>query len=91
MNAPKIFGIFTRSKPALILVEILNNRTGECYASGLAKKTDCTYSHVVKLLNEYTKAGLLTRKQYGRTKTIILTKKGTEVAMGLNNILGILR
>ena len=40
----------------MMLVE-LKNAKSEIYASSLAKSVDCTYSHVVKILQEMEKAG----------------------------------
>jgi len=37
----------------------LKNSKGAIYASSLAKQIDCTYSHVVKILQEMEKAGLI--------------------------------
>ena len=51
MTNEKIFNVFFREKPAMMLVQ-LKNAKGEVYASALAKQIDCTYSHVVKILQE---------------------------------------
>ena len=47
----KVFNIFFREKPAMMLVTLLNQNP-DIYASSLAKVVDCTYSHVVKILQE---------------------------------------
>ena len=80
-----IFNIFFREKPAMMLVG-LKNADGEIYASSLAKQIDCTYSHVVKILQEMEKAGLIQFKKQGRLKLLTLTKKGSEVAEHIQNI-----
>lgn len=85
MRQKKVFGIFFREKPAMMLVN-LHNSQSEIYASTLAKSVDCTYSHVVKILQEMEKAGIVTFKKTGRLKIIALTKKGQDIA---NNIDGI--
>ena len=85
----KIFGVFFREKPAMMLVTLLNS-THEHYASSLAKVVDCTYSHIVKILNEMQKAELVTFKKSGRLKVLALTKKGEEVAMSIEKIRSIL-
>ncbi|MFH1399319.1 MAG: winged helix DNA-binding protein [Candidatus Woesearchaeota archaeon] len=74
-----VFNIFFREKPAMMLIS-LKNAKGEMYASCLAKQIDCTYSHVVKILQEIEKAGLINFKKQGRLKLLSLTKKGAEVA-----------
>ena len=46
----EIFNVFFREKPAMMLVVMLKSSKSEVYASSLAKQIDCTYSHVVKIL-----------------------------------------
>jgi predicted transcriptional regulator len=89
MKQKKIFNVFFREKPAMMLVTLLN-KSNSTYASNLAKVVDCTYSHVVKILQEMQKAGLVTFEKRGRLKVLTLTKKGVEVASyidKLNNLL----
>ncbi len=85
----KVFGIFFREKPAMMLVNLLNKNT-EMYASSLAKVVDCTYSHVVKILQEMNKAGLVSFDKQGRLKVLTLTPKGEEVAKHIDQIRNIL-
>jgi predicted transcriptional regulator len=84
----KIFGVFFREKPAMMLVTLLNSqREGqEQYASSLAKIVDCTYSHIVKILNEMQKSDLVEFKKDGRLKVLKLTKKGEDVAKAIDGI-----
>lgn len=79
------FDIFFRRKPALMLVSLKKN-TRTRYGSILAKEVDCTYSHAVKILQTLEKLGLVVFQKKGRIKLIQLTKKGTEVAEGIENI-----
>jgi len=81
----KIFGVFFREKPAMMLVTMLNTQS-EQYASSLAKAVDCTYSHIVKILNEMQKAELITFQKEGRLKVLKLTKKGEEMARSIDAI-----
>lgn len=81
----KIFGVFFREKPAMMLVELLNTQH-EQYASSLAKAVDCTYSHIVKILNEMHRADLITFHKEGRLKVLKLTKKGEDVARSIERI-----
>ncbi len=84
-NNKKIFNVLFRVKPAMMLVE-LKNAKSEVYASSLAKVIDCTYSHVVKILQEMNKAGLVNFEKHGRLKLLTLTKKGAEVAEKIDAI-----
>ncbi len=86
----EVFDIFFREKPAMMLVE-LRNVKGEVYASSLAKKVDCTYSHVVKILQEMERHGLVNFNKQGRLKLLSLTKKGSELAEHIDAARNILR
>lgn len=85
MENAEIFNVFFREKPAMMLVGLRNSKSG-VYASSLAKSIDCTYSHVVKILQEMEKAGLVNFEKQGRLKLLALTKKGNDVAEHLDNI-----
>ncbi|OYT31438.1 hypothetical protein B6U93_03585 [Candidatus Woesearchaeota archaeon ex4484_78] len=90
MDNKKIFNVLFREKPAMLLVE-LRNAKSEIYASSLAKIIDCTYSHVVKILQEMHKADLVNFKKQGRLKLLTLTKKGAEVAAHIDSIRNLLQ
>ena len=81
----EIFDVFFREKPAMMLVE-LKNADANVYASVLAKQIDCTYSHVVKILQEMQKADLINFKKEGRLKLLELTRKGRNVAENIESI-----
>lgn len=81
----KMFNVLFREKPAMMLVT-LNNSESEIYASSLAKQIDCTYSHVVKILQQMESNGLVNFEKRGRLKVLTLTKKGAEVAENINKI-----
>lgn len=85
MDNKEIFNVFFREKPAMMLVH-LNNSKSDVYASSLAKRIDCTYSHVVKILQEMEKASLVRFEKTGRLKLLTLTKKGEEVANSIDSI-----
>jgi len=84
-NNKAIFDVFFREKPAMMLVE-LKNASENVYASVLAKQIDCTYSHVVKILQEMQKADLINFKKEGRLKLLELTRKGKEIASNIESI-----
>ncbi|MBS3106932.1 winged helix DNA-binding protein [Candidatus Woesearchaeota archaeon] len=84
-----IFTVFFREKPAQMMIHLKNSAT-EMYASSLAKKVDCTYSHVVKILQAMEKAGLVNFEKTGRLKLLSLTKKGEQVAERIDSIKTIL-
>jgi predicted transcriptional regulator len=75
----KIFGVFFREKPVMLLLS-LKNAKKEIYASTVAKEIDCTYSHVVKILQELEEGKLITFNKTGRLKLLTLTKRGEQIA-----------
>jgi predicted transcriptional regulator len=81
----EIFNVFFREKPAMMLVE-LKNAKSEVYASSLAKQIDCTYSHVVKILQEMQREGLVNFDKQGRLKLLSLTKKGNDIASRIDDV-----
>jgi len=81
----EIFNVLFREKPTMMLVGLYNAK-GEIYASSLAKTVDCTYSHVVKILQEMEKAGLITFNKTGRLKLLALTKKGFEIVEHIEKV-----
>ena len=85
MKTSELFNIFFREKPALMLIS-LHNAKSQVYASSLAKQIDCTYSHVVKILQEMQKAELINFKKEGRLKLLELTKKGKTIAENIESI-----
>jgi len=85
MENKEIFNVFFREKPAMMLVH-LKNAKADIYASSLAKIVDCTYSHVVKILQEMEKAGLVNFEKQGRLKLLTLTKTGSEIADHIDGI-----
>lgn len=85
MKNKEIFNVFFREKPAMMLVG-LKNAKSEVYASSLAKQIDCTYSHVVKILQQMEISGLINFDKQGRLKLLTLTKKGAEVAEHIDKI-----
>lgn len=88
MNS-KIFNVFFRPKPAMMLIQLRENQ-GAMYASALAKSIDCTYSHIVKILNEIEKQKLVTFERHGRLKLLHLTKKGEDIADNIEKIRSLL-
>jgi len=85
VDSKEIFSVFFREKPAMMLVNLKNSKNA-IYASSLAKQVDCTYSHVVKILQEMQTAGLVNFDKQGRLKLLTLTKKGIDVAQHIESI-----
>lgn len=77
---------FLNVKPVKILIE-LNNPSTENYASAISKKTDCTYSHTVRILGKMEESDLITSDMKGRKKELELTEEGQELAQTLSEAL----
>lgn len=86
MKDKVIFHVFFREKPVMLLITIANSKKA-VYASSVAKLIDCTYSHVVKILQQMEENGLIKFEKQGRLKLLTLTKKGEEIAEYMNKIM----
>lgn len=69
--------LFLREKPVKLIASL---RTGPKYATVLAKEVDCTYSHTVKLLDQFKKFELVDFEKKGRIKMVKLTTDGEDLA-----------
>lgn len=86
----KLSNVIFRLKPTQMLLNLFNKNDHVNYASALAKEIDCTYSHVVKVLQEFEKDGLLIFNKSGRIKELKLTKKGIEVCENIDRTINLL-
>lgn len=85
MTAGLLEELFLRKKPVRLLMNI---KIGNAkYVSVLAKETDCTYSHTVKLLELFRNLGLVEFEKSGRIKYIKLTQDGIDLANGFEFVL----
>jgi len=64
-------------KPVKLLTSL---KSGPKYATILSKEVDCTYSHTVKLLDQFKIYGLVDFEKKGRIKIVKLTEDGQELA-----------
>ena len=85
MTNKAIFHVFFREKPVMLLISIANAKKA-VYASSVAKMIDCTYSHVVKILQQMEESNLIKFERQGRLKLLTLTKKGQEIADYINKV-----
>ncbi len=76
--------MFFRLKPVKMLVAL---KAGPKYATIIAKETDCTYSHTVKILDLFKEYDLVDFEKKGRIKIVKLTEFGDDVAKGMDAIL----
>lgn len=76
--------MFFRIKPVKMIIAL---KSGPKYATIIAKETDCTYSHTVKILDLFKEYGLVDFEKKGRIKIVKLTEFGDEIAKGMDAIL----
>ena len=76
--------LFLRSKPVNL---ITNLRSGPKYATILSKAIDCTYSHTVKLLDQFHTFGLVEFNKTGRIKMVKLTDDGEDLAHAVEGVM----
>ena len=76
--------LFMRSKPVKLLISL---KSGPKYATILSKEVDCTYSHTVKLLDQFKNYGLVEFEKKGRIKIIKLTDDGEDLAHSIEGSL----
>jgi predicted transcriptional regulator len=69
--------LFLRLKPVKLLTSL---KSGPKYATILSKEVDCTYSHTVKLLDQFKIFGIVDFEKKGRIKIVKLTSDGEELA-----------
>lgn len=85
MTITELEELFLRKKPVRLLLNIKIG--GVKYVSVLAKETDCTYSHTVKLLELFEQLGLVGFEKTGRIKYVKLTQDGVDLASDFENVL----
>ncbi|MEM3723559.1 MAG: winged helix DNA-binding protein [Candidatus Hadarchaeales archaeon] len=61
------------------------------YQAEIAKKTNTTYAHVLKVLNWLKEMKLVKFSESGRSKFVCLTETGEEVANGLLELIAFLK
>jgi predicted transcriptional regulator len=76
--------IFVRPKPIKVLTSL---KAGPKYATILSKEADLTYSHTVKLLDQFKTYGLVEFEKKGRIKIIKLTNEGQDLAHAFDTAL----
>lgn len=77
---------FLNVKPVKILI-VLNDPNTDSYASAISKKTDCTYSHTVRIIQKMENFSLVESNMKGRKKELELTEKGQKLAKSLSEVM----
>lgn len=84
MKTPPSAKLYLHIKPVKLLVSL---KAGPKYATILSKEIDCTYSHTVKLLDQFKKLGLVDFEKKGRIKIVTLTSPGEALAHAFEGVM----
>jgi len=76
--------LFLRPKPVKLLISL---KSGPKYATILSKEVDLTYSHTVKLLDNFRNYNLVDFEKKGRIKMVKLTDEGEDLAHSIEGAL----
>ena len=76
--------LYLHTKPVRLMISL---KSGPKYATLLSKEVDCTYSHTVKLLDQFNKLGLVEFEKKGRIKIIKLTGVGEDIAHAFEGVM----
>lgn len=81
---------FFKEKPSSALIALKSGKD-EWYASSLAKEVDCTFPHILKILNHFEAKNLVSFKPKNRKKLIFLTPRGHRAAQALLAVVSVLK
>lgn len=84
MKTPPSAKLYLHVKPVRLLTSL---KAGPKYATILSKEIDCTYSHTVKLLDQFKKFGLVEFEKKGRIKIVTLTNLGEDLAHAFEGVM----
>lgn len=76
--------LFLHAKPVKMLTSLKLNSVR--YATQVSKAVDCTYSHTVKVLDQFKRLGLVQFEKKGRIKLVKLTDEGMDIAHDFEGI-----
>lgn len=76
--------LYLHVKPVKLIVSL---KAGPKYATVLSKEIDCTYSHTVKLLDEFKRFALVDFEKKGRIKIVKLTPTGEALAHAFEGVM----
>jgi DNA-binding MarR family transcriptional regulator len=78
--------LFLREKPVRLLLSLSTTDKKAKYVSTLSRDINCTYSHTVRLLNEFERLGLVKFMKVSRVKYVELTEEGKDLVLQLEGV-----
>jgi predicted transcriptional regulator len=76
--------LFLHPKPVKMITSLKSEDIK--YATQVSKAVDCTYSHTVKVLENFRRLGLVIFEKKGRIKIVRLTEDGLDIAHDFEGI-----
>ncbi|MCW1292105.1 MAG: MarR family transcriptional regulator [Candidatus Rehaiarchaeum fermentans] len=84
MEEGKISRFLFKRKPFLVLKHL--SVEDNIYAAQMAKKINCSYAYIIRLLKDMEKLGLIYIEKNRSTRIIKLTKKGRNICEKISEI-----
>jgi DNA-binding MarR family transcriptional regulator len=78
--------LFLREKPAKLILALKAADKKAKYVNRIAKEIDCTYSHIIRLLDKLEVLGLVKFTKVKRVKYVELTELGKDLAIDLEGV-----
>lgn len=86
MKNNSAMSLFLREKPVRLLLSLRSTDKKAKYVSTLSRDINCTYSHTVRLLDEFRTLGLVKFMKVSRVKYIELTEEGKDLVHELEGV-----
>ena len=78
--------LFIKQKQAILIMS-LSDRSKEWHISNLAAVSGVTYVHTSKFISKCEELGIVASEKHGRTKMLVLTDKGEQIAKNISSIM----
>ncbi len=78
--------LFLREKPAKLILALKAADKKPKYVNRISKEIDCTYSHIIRLLDKLEEMGLVKFTKVKRVKYVELTEPGKDLAIELESV-----
>jgi len=85
-NEDRALALFLREKPAKLMLSLKAAEKKPKYVNRISKEIDCTYSHIIRLLDKLEQLGLVKFMKVKRVKYVELTETGKDLAIELESV-----
>lgn len=85
-NEDTALALFLREKPAKLMLSLKAAEKKPKYVNRISKEIDCTYSHIIRLLDKLEQMGLVKFTKVKRVKYVELTETGKDLAIELESV-----